>query len=225
MKISVIIPVLDEQAAITACLKNLQAMRDHGHEVIVVDGGSKDETLSLSRQLADRVLSSPAGRAVQMNAGAAQATGHLLLFLHADTYLPDDAADVLCHEVGQAPSEIWGRFDMRLEDDGMMFRVISAMMNFRSRMTLVATGDQAIFVNRQLFDSVGGYPQIPLMEDVAISKLLRKHVRPVCLKQRVRSSARRWRSRGVLRTIWLMWKLRLYYFLGVSPHRLARMYR
>jgi rSAM/selenodomain-associated transferase 2 len=165
-----------------------------------------------------------------MNTGAGAAHGDLFLFLHVDTLLPEQALSLLQKMMqghGNHPhgNHLWGRFDIRLDSQHWMFRVIETMMNLRSRLTSVSTGDQAIFVSRDLFNSVGGFPEIALMEDIAISKLLREHALPVNLSQRVTSSARRWQNRGILNTIWLMWKLRLYYFLGASPERLARMYR
>ena len=230
MKLSIIIPVLNEQDAILECLDSLQTIRDQGHEVIVVDGGSDDGSISLAQPAADQVLKSAPGRAVQMNSGAGVATGDLLLFLHVDTLLPADAITILQEKMqGHANhphgNHLWGRFDMRLDSQHWMFRIIETMMNLRSRLTSVSTGDQAIFTSRDLFDSVGGFPEIALMEDIAISKLLRSYARPVNLSQRVTSSVRRWQNRGIYRTIWLMWKLRLYYFLGASPERLVSMYR
>jgi len=230
LKLSIIIPVLNEQDAILECLDSLQTIRDQGHEVIVVDAGSEDDTVSLARPIVDKVLKSKPGRAAQMNTGARLAHGDLLLFLHVDTMLPVDAITILqekMQEHGNHPhgNHLWGRFDMHLDSQHWMFRVIETMMNLRSRLTSVSTGDQAIFVSRDLFNSVGGFPEIALMEDIAISKLLREHALPVNLRQRVTSSTRRWQNRGILNTIWLMWKLRLYYFLGASPERLARMYR
>lgn len=225
MKLSVIVPVLDEQEAIVPCLDNLQHIRALGHEVIVVDGGSRDKTVSLAQAHCDRVMISPAGRAAQMNMGAEKAGGNLLLFLHVDTLLPDDALSILQGVMDDHRGRLWGRFDMRLDGRSRMFRIIETMMNLRSRLTSVSTGDQVMFVSRQLFESVGGFPEIALMEDIAICKLLRRQRHPVNLRQTVTSSARRWQSRGIFRTILLMWKLRLYFFLGASPDRLANLYR
>lgn len=227
MKISVIMPVLDEAADIVECLQHLQPLRDRGHEVIVVDGGSRDDTVALAKPLSDMTVSSPASRATQMNTGARLAGGDLLLFLHADTRLPEAAAQSLCMHMASSRSwclPLWGRFDMRLSGDRQVFRLIEMMMNIRSRLTGVATGDQSIFVDRELFERIGGYPEIPLMEDIALSKALRQHVTPLCLRHRVTSSSRRWENRGVASTVLLMWRLRLYYFLGISPSTLARHY-
>jgi len=220
--LSIILPVLNEEASLPDVLARLQTLRQHGHEVIVVDGGSRDNSLMLAQQSADKVIVSQPGRALQMNNGAELATGDMLLFLHADTTLPEDVDRILSAIEGD---KLWGRFDVRLSGKPFIFRIIETMMNFRSRITSVATGDQAIFVNRDLFDKVGGYPEIALMEDIAISKRLIRISKPVCLRDRVMTSSRRWQDRGVIRTILLMWKLRLYYFFGMSPQKISRMYR
>lgn len=219
--ISIIVPVLDESAGIEACLAALQALRRRGAEVIVVDGGSRDETRALAAPLADSVIDSPRGRARQMNEGAARARGDVLVFLHADTRLPE-AAD---HAVAGAMTHArWGRFDVAIEGASAMLAVVAASMNLRSRLSGIATGDQAIFVRRRDFESVGGFPEIPLMEDVALSKRLKRIARPACLRERVVTSGRRWERHGTLRTILLMWRLRLAYALGADPARLARRY-
>jgi rSAM/selenodomain-associated transferase 2 len=204
-------------------LQALRALREDGCEVIVADGGSDDGTPVLALPLCDRVIAAPRGRATQMNAGALASTAEVLVFLHADTRLPAGAAAAVRAALRQGAE--WGRFDVRLEGAHPMLRVIERMINLRSRLTGVATGDQAIFVTREAFRKVGGFPAIPLMEDVAISKLLRRHTPPACLRLKVATSARRWESRGVWRTMFLMWRLRLAYFLGASPEALARRYR
>jgi len=220
--LSIILPVLNEEASLPDVLASLQYLRQQGHEIIVVDGGSRDNSLMLAQQAADKVIVSQPGRAVQMNSGAELAAGDILLFLHADTALPVGVERILSEIEGD---NFWGRFDVRLSGNRSIFRVIEAMMNLRSRITSVATGDQAIFVTSSLFEKVGGYPEIALMEDIAISKQLRKIVKPVCVRNRVVTSSRRWEDRGVIKTILLMWKLRLYYFLGMSPQKISRMYR
>lgn len=223
MKLSIIIPVLNEAEQITDCLGALKPLRRNGHEVIVVDGGSSDETFTLAEPLCDRCLvSGQPGRASQMNAGAAVAKGDILVFLHADTRLPAEAEDVLIHNAGEG--YIWGRFDVRLSGRQWLLRVVEAAMNLRSRLTGIATGDQALFVSRSLFDRVGGFPAIPLMEDIALSKTLKQLRPPHCLRHRVITSSRRWEEKGILRTILTMWKLRLQYFFGASPANLARRY-
>ena len=222
MKLSIIVPVLDEASAIEAALRALAPTRVRGVELIVVDGGSHDGTPELARPLADRVLSAASGRAVQMNAGAAVARGDVLLFLHADTQLPVDADRLLLDGLSRS-GRVWGRFDIRIAGGGLL-RVVAAMMNARSRLTGIATGDQAMFVNRAAFDAVGGFPPIALMEDLALSARLKGVGRPLALGARVTTSPRRWHEHGTLRTIFKMWRLRLRYFLGADPEKLARQY-
>jgi rSAM/selenodomain-associated transferase 2 len=222
MNLSIIIPVLDEAAGIEAALKALAPYRTRGCELIVVDGGSRDGTPVLASPLADRVLTAPRGRAAQMNAGAAVARGNVLLFLHADTKLPANA-DALLRDGLAHSGRIWGRFDVRFDHDGIM-PLIAAMMNLRSRLTGITTGDQAIFVTRTAFDAIGGFPAQPLMEDIALSSRIRRISRPANIRACVTTSARRWQKQGVLRTVFLMWRLRLAYFLGADPAHLARQY-
>jgi rSAM/selenodomain-associated transferase 2 len=224
MKLSIVIPVLDEAAQIEPLLRELSALRADGCEVIVVDGGSSDGTPALAAPLADRVLQTPRGRACQMNAGAALARADLLLFLHADTRLPPDALALLQARM-KAGGHAWGRFDVQIEGSPRMLRVIAALMNLRSRITGIATGDQAIFVRRAAFDVAGGFPEQPLMEDIALSQRLKRVSPPLCLRAKVRTSGRRWERNGIWRTIWLMWSLRLRYWLGAPANRLARAYR
>jgi rSAM/selenodomain-associated transferase 2 len=214
-RLSVVVPALNEARGIRAALEALAPLRSRGHEVIVVDGGSSDRTPELAAGLCDRVLSAPRGRAIQMNAGARAAGGDVLVFLHADTRLPPGAEALILD------CPVWGRFDVQIEGRHPLLKLVACAMNLRSRLTGIATGDQAIFVRREAFP---GFPEIALMEDVALSKLLKRRGAPACLRQRVVTSGRRWESRGVLRTIFLMWRLRLLYFLGVSPERLARRY-
>jgi len=222
-KISIIIPVLNEESALPAYLPVLQDYRRAGHEVIVVDGGSCDNSVSIAAALADLVVESSPGRGVQMNAGAARATGEILLFLHIDTLLPDHADRLLMEHLSNS-DRVWGRFDLSLSGSNCVFRLIERMINLRSRYTGMATGDQAIFVLSSVFEQVGAYPEIPLMEDLALSRKLRNFSSPVCLRQRVVSSSRRWEQHGIVRTILLMWILRLQFFLGVSPDALYRKY-
>jgi len=221
--LSIIMPVLDEAAGIASALDALADLRRRGAEIIVVDGGSRDETVERARPYADRVLSAPRGRALQMNAGAAAASGDVLLFLHADTRLPHNA-DRLVRDGLAHTSQGWGRFNVTIAGRSPMLALIATMMNLRSRLTGIATGDQAIFVRADAFHAAGGFPAIPLMEDVALSKALKRRGHPICLRARVTTSGRRWETHGVLRTILLMWRLRLAYFLGADPARLARQY-
>ena len=223
LKLSIIMPVLDEAATIEAALIALAPLRANGVEIVVVDGGSRDGTAWLARPLADQVITAPAGRASQMNAGAAIAGGDVLLFLHADTQLPHDADRLLLDALARHSRAAWGRFDVRIDGGGLLL-LVSLMMNLRSRATGICTGDQALFVTREAFARVGGFPPIPLMEDVALSARLKRVSRPLALRARVTTSARRWRLRGTLRTVLLMWRLRLAYFFGADPVKLARAY-
>jgi len=220
---SIIVPALDEARGIAAALGALAALRERGAEVIVVDGGSRDATREIAAPLCDRVLAAPRGRASQMNAGARASRGEVLVFLHADTRLPEGALEAIERALA-APRHRWGRFDVVIEGRSALLALVGCAMNLRSRLTGIATGDQAIFVRREAFERVGGFPAIPLMEDVAISGALKKVSRPACLAERVTTSGRRWESRGVLATIALMWRLRFAYALGADPHRLARRY-
>lgn len=223
-RISIIIPALNEAAGIAQTLRPLQPLRARGHEVVVVDGGSTDGTVEIARPLTDRVIASQPGRARQQNAGAGAAGGDVLLFLHADTLLPPDADGLVLGGLMRS-GRGWGRFDVRLSGRGPALRMVERMMSLRSRVTGIATGDQAIFVRRDGFRRAGGFPQIPLMEDVALSRALRRAGPPLCLRERVLTSSRRWEERGVLRTILLMWRLRAEYALGADPARLAARYR
>jgi len=220
--LSVIVPVLDEAATIAAHLAGLAALRRQGAELLVVDGGSSDGTPRLAQPLADRVLAAARGRAAQMNAGAAASRGEVLLFLHADTGLPPGAPGLI--RAALAAGAAWGRFDVRIDGPQPLLRVVERTMNWRSRLTGIATGDQAVFVRREVFERVGGFPDLPLMEDIALAKRLKRVGRPACVRQPVRTSARRWHRHGVLRTILLMWRLRTSYFFGADPRRLAIRY-
>lgn len=222
MKLSIVIPVYNEADNIVTSLQRLQACRQQGHEVIVVDGGSQDGTLSLAQGMADQIFSSEPGRAKQMNAGARQATGELLIFLHADTQLPDNAPALMLEALNSKTH--WGRFNVTLSGSHFLFRIIENMMNWRSCLTGIATGDQVIFVKRKIFEQAGAYPSIKLMEDIALSKQLKFFSKPACIKTRVITSSRRWQEKGLLRTMVLMWQLRFLYFIGVSPDKLVLKY-
>jgi rSAM/selenodomain-associated transferase 2 len=214
---------LNEAACIRACLERLQPLRAHGAEIVVADGGSVDATRELAEPLADRVVESPRGRALQMNAGARASRGDVLLFLHADTLLPEGALAAILAGLEHGGAA-WGRFDVTITGNNPMLKVVAYFMNARSRLTGIATGDQAIFARRAAFERCGGFPAIPLMEDVAICKALKRVGPPLCLRERVATSGRRWEERGTLRTIVLMWRLRLAYALGADPRNLARRY-
>lgn len=221
MKISIIIPVLNEETNLARLGEHLRTIVQQ-HEIIIVDGGSRDNTLHIAYQFTDAVIVSSPGRALQMNSGAEIASGEVLLFLHADTFLPDDALAVIA--ALSVEKNVWGRFDVRLSSKRFVFRLIETLMNLRSCMTSIATGDQAMFIEKNLFQRVGGFPEIALMEDIEISRRLKKIVKPVCLKHKVITSSRRWENNGVVATVLLMWKLRLYYFFGMSPEKLKQLY-
>ena len=217
-RLSIIMPVRNEAAGIREALEALAPLRARAHEVIVVDGESDDGTASLAAPACDQMLVTPRGRALQMNTGAQVASGDALLFLHADTRLPERADELVFAALARSS---WGRFDVRIASRRALLALVACGMNLRSRLTGIATGDQAIFVRRDAFP---GYPEIPLMEDIALSRALKRRERPACLRARVVTSARRWEARGVLRTILLMWRLRLLYALGTPPQHLARDY-
>ncbi len=219
--LSIIVPVFNEAAHIADALGALRPARASDVEVIVVDGGSADGTVELAAS-ADRVLRSAKGRAAQMNAGAAVARGGTLLFLHVDSRLPSNGVALVVEATRQ---HVWGRFDVTIDGRSPLLRIVAAAMNARSRWSGIATGDQAMFVRRRVFEEVGGFPSQPLMEDIELSARLRRVERPRCLRDRVVTSGRRWDRDGVLRTIALMWTLRLRYRLGASPDDLARVYR
>lgn len=229
--LTIVVPVLNEAATLVPRLLALQPMRARGALVVVVDGGSRDGTLAVARAHADLALSAPRGRGAQMNAGASASrhratspagTEDILLFLHADTALPEHAERWIAQAL--QGGAVWGRFDVRMDNPHTVYRLIGSLMNLRSRWTGVATGDQAMFVQRAAFDAVGGFEDIALMEDIALSRALRRLSRPACLRQRVTTSARRWEQHGVWRTVLLMWRLRAAYFFGADPARLAVQY-
>ena len=222
MKFSIIIPTLNEEKTIEDCLSALQPLRDDC-EIIIVDGDSTDNTRIVAAPLADKVIISVKSRAKQMNNGARQATGDVLIFLHADTCLPENALLLIQQEISSARP--WGRFDIQLSGKHVMLKVIARMMNWRSRLTGIATGDQVIFVTRLAFEKAGQYPEINLMEDIALCTTLKKISPPICLKAKVISSGRRWELNGIYKTILLMWSLRLRYFFGADPQTLAFLYK
>ena len=221
MRLSIVVPVLNEAQGIAAFLAPLQALRELGHEVIVVDGDSSDSTADAACPLADHVVASPRGRAIQMNCGARIGSGDALIFLHADTQLPDNAPGLIEKALMH---HAWGRFDVKIAGRSGWLPVIAAMMNLRSRLSGIATGDQAIFVNRAAFDAVDGYPDQPLMEDIELSKRLKRIGPPACLRARAATSGRRWERHGAWRTILLMWRLRFDYWRGVPAEQLAARY-
>lgn len=223
IRLSVVIPTLNEAEALPALLGDLAGLRAAGGELIVVDGGSSDGTAERAAALAERVLHSAPGRALQMNAGAAHAAGDYLWFLHADSRVSPACLAAMQRALAEAP--LWGRFDVRLSGAGPSLWLIGRMINLRSRLTGIASGDQGIFVRRALFESLGGYAEMPLMEDLELCRRLRQRGRPRCLRPPLSTSSRRWEQHGIWRTVWLMWRLRLAYYRGVSPQLLADRYR
>jgi rSAM/selenodomain-associated transferase 2 len=223
LALSIIVPVLNERPTIAATLARLAPLRERGAEVIVVDGGSTDASAEAARPHADCVLTAPRGRGAQMNAGAHSATGDVLLFLHADTRLPPQA-DTLIHDGLARSGRQWGRFDVAIEGRSALLPLVAALMNLRSRLSGIATGDQAMFMRRDAFAQTGGFPDIALMEDIGLSRRLKRISQPLCLSAHVVTSGRRWDERGALRTMFMMWRLRIAYFLGADPGALARRY-
>jgi rSAM/selenodomain-associated transferase 2/rSAM/selenodomain-associated transferase 1 len=222
MKLAIVVPVLNEAATLAARLRALAPLRERGAELLVVDGGSSDGTAATAQPLADRVLQAPRGRASQLNAGAAATRAEVLLFLHADTQLPPDADHLI--EQALRSGRRWGRFDVRIEGRHPLLPLVAWFMNHRSRLTGMATGDQALFVQRRLFESVGGFAPLPLMEDVDLSRRLKAIEAPACLRERVTTSGRRWDQHGFWRTVLLMWRLRAAHALGTDAHTLALRY-
>ena len=223
-RLSVVMPVLNEAAGIQAALQALAPLAARGVQIVVADGGSADGTVALAQAGAVQLVHAPRGRALQMNAGAQQASADILLFLHADTRLPPHA-DSLIEQALAAGPQVWGRFDVRINGRPKLLRVIAACMNLRSRWTGIATGDQAMFMTRAAFDAVGGFAAQPLMEDIAMSARLLRLSRPACLRARAVTSGRRWETRGVWSTLLLMWRLRFAYWRGAAPERLAKLYQ
>jgi rSAM/selenodomain-associated transferase 2 len=220
-RLSIVVPIYNEEQQLPELARHLEQFADC--DIILVDGGSGEKSVALAKALGLKVIGSAKGRAAQMNAGAAECTGDVILFLHADTRLPDNAVLEIFDATDSGA--MWGRFDVAITGEHWLLAIVARMINWRSRVSKVATGDQGIFIVRRLFESTGGYAQIPLMEDVELCKRLRRLYPPACLPAKVQTSGRRWESRGLVRTIVLMWYLRLAYWLGVSPKRLAQLYR
>ncbi len=223
MRLSIIVPVLNEASLIADRLAALEPLQRRGAEVIVVDGGSSDSTVDAAQDHADLVVAAARGRATQMNAGASVADGEVLLFLHADSCLPPQADRIILDAMAVSGRK-WGRFDVRIDGRHPLLPVIAFFMNWRSRLTGICTGDQGIFVRRDVFEACGGFPSISLMEDIALSRILKRRGRPRCLGRRIVTSGRRWELNGTWRTMFLMWRLRLAYFLGADPRHLAARY-
>ena len=228
MQLSIIIPVFNEARELPGLLGHLIPLRACGVEIIVVDGGSEDGSQQVASRAGAQIICTERSRARQMNAGASAAHGDVLLFLHADTELPlfaDQAIEAAIRSSGRADECVWGHFDVRINGRSFMLRVVAMLMNWRSRFSGIATGDQAMFVASHAFETVGGFPDQPLMEDVELSRRLLALSRPICLAERVVTSGRRWETHGVWRTIWMMWRLRWSYWRGVPASELAKSYQ
>ncbi len=220
-ELSIIVPMLNELDTLPDLMAHLQQWQRLGCEVLLVDGGSDDGSADIAEAIGFKVIRSARGRALQMNAGAAAAKGSILLFLHADTRLPEDGLE---HILGALKKHRWGRFNVHISGEARMLRVVAFFINLRSRLTNIATGDQALFIEKTLFDKVHGFPAQPLMEDIELSKRLRYFERPACLSAKVITSGRRWIKCGIWRTIRLMWILRWAYWRGVPAEQLVKRY-
>lgn len=223
MRVSIIIPALNEGKQLNQLLDSIQNWREEGHEIILVDGGNDDKSFITTGHLVDKVLKTSPGRATQMNEGARHAHNEILFFLHADSVVDDNCISAIIQGL-QMSNNVWGRFDIKLSGTHWMLRIIERMMNIRSRITGIATGDQGIFVYRKIFTQINGYANIELMEDIEISRRLKRISRPVCLDTRIITSSRKWEQKGILKTVILMWLLRLAFYIGVSPRRLSLIY-
>jgi len=222
LSIAVIVPVLNEQAALPALIDRLKMLSVD--EVVVVDGGSMDGTCDLLDVSGLRWITAPAGRAVQMNTGSAICLSDIYLFIHSDTEIDSSCFDAIKAAM-QHPETVGGRFEVRLSGGHPALRMIAWFINLHSRLSGISTGDQCLFVRRSVFMRMGGFPELPLMEDIEFSKRLKRQGRIACLRERVTTSSRRWEQHGILKTVLLMWCLRLLYWLGVPAARLATMYR
>jgi len=221
--VSIIIPVINEEASLLSFLPSLQSLREGGCEIVLVDGGSSDRSCEIAKPLVDRLLVTSRGRASQMNFGARNSNGEILIFLHADTQLHEQAI-ILARDVADSFESFWGWYSLRFQNSSYLLSFVGFLMRIRSSITKICTGDQTLFISSKLFSDVGGFPDIPIMEDIAICKLLRTRVAPIQLKSRVLSSPRRWERDGIFKTVFLMWYLRFLYWLGVSPVKLSDKY-
>lgn len=221
--LSIIIPVLNEQENIRGLLKLLQSARNRGAELVVVDGSSTDLSCEVAEPLCDHLVHSERGRAKQMNAGAARASGKLLWFLHADS-IPSDAALDRLRKICDSGENVWGRFDISMSGSHFLLKMVAFMMNIRSSVTGIATGDQGIFIHRNLFEEVNGFPDLLLMEDISICRELKKIMMPLCCREKLVTSSRKWEEKGILRTIMLMWWIRFSYAMGSDPKKLYQQY-
>lgn len=222
-KLSIVIPVLNEEKFLTVHKEALSSLLSGGHEILIVDGGSKDHSIEVARELGCRIFSTKASRGYQLHFGAERSRNEILLFLHADTLLPFNAIEVITRTLSM-PGQYWGRFNVRFSNSKLVFRLIAWMMNKRSCLTGIVTGDHSMFIRRKCYFDCGGYSDIPIMEDVELSLRLKKIAAPVCLTDEVLASSRRWEQKGILNTVFTMWKLRLLFFFGEAPEKLVKHY-
>ena len=222
-KLSIVIPVLNEEKFLTRNQEMFTCLLKDGHEILVVDGGSQDNSLKTAYELGCRVFSTRASRGHQLHYGAERSKHELLLFLHADTLLPLNAAQAIVQTLSK-PNQHWGRFNIRFSNSRLVFRIIAWLMNKRSCLTSIVTGDHAMFIRRECYFNCGGYSDIPIMEDVEFCSRLKKNKAPACLSDEVITSSRRWEQKGICCTVLMMWKLRLMFFFGVSPEKLVKLY-
>ena len=220
---SIIVPVLNEEVFLTRYLNVFRRFLNDGHEIIIIDGGSSDNSARLTQELGCKVLISKPSRGLQQHVGALQSENEILLFLHADTNLPNDAFSLI-HQALKSSNKSWGRFDVSFSNSSLIYKIIAWMMNKRSCLTGIVTGDHIIFTTRSSYFKSGGFADIPIMEDIDISKRLKLISKPICLKHKVVTSSRKWEQQGVSKTIIKMWCLRTLFFFGVSSKRLARLY-
>jgi len=224
-KVAIIIPCLNEENSIHATLLALQSLRHRGHEVILGDAGSTDNTSDIASTLCDKIIPCGKGRALQMNTAAEFASGDILCFLHADTIAPENLDSLIIDALANNKN-VWGRFNIKLSGKHWSFRLIESLINIRSCITGIASGDQGIFISRRVFNKLHGFKLIPLMEDIELSQRLKNKSRPVCVsKSQLITSSRRWEKHGIARTVILMWSLRLKYFLGTPTTQLEKLYR
>jgi rSAM/selenodomain-associated transferase 2 len=223
---SFIIPVLHEETVISGTIRHIRSLRAFGaDEIIIVDGDPEGKTIDAIQDMGVITLISEKGRGVQMNRGAALATGEILIFLHADTVLPHDALKHI-ETVMQDKTVIAGAFDLSIDSEKVLFRVIEKAASCRSRITRIPYGDQAIFMRRSVFNDMGGFKNIPIMEDVEIMQRIKKQRGRICIVDRaVRTSSRRWEREGIIYGTLRNWLLLFLYHIGVKPEKLVRFYQ
>jgi len=226
IKFSIIIPVVHEGERIHDLIESLNHLdSDKNIEIIIVDGTEEQDTLKAIHSNNAIKISSEKGRAKQMNSGASVARGEVLIFLHADTELPPRALKKI-HFLMEQGDRVGGAFDLGIKSDKFIFKVIATLSSLRSRLNRIPFGDQAIFIQREFFNTIGGYKEIPLMEDVELMRRIKKSGNRIWIfYDRVMTSPRRWEKEGVVYCTLRNWTLQTLYFLGISPHRLAVFYK